>query len=70
MSRNQDEHALSALQRAAQKASKPISERLLADLYSIQKEHQFDSDRKAVIERMEERIVAEIEAEKASEGGE
>lgn len=61
MTRNQDDHALNALERAAQKTSKPISEKLLADLYSIQKEHQFDVDRTVVVEAMEKRIIAEVE---------
>ena len=61
MTRNQDDHALNALERAAQKTSKPISGKLLADLYSIQREHQFDADRAVVVEAMEKRIIAEVE---------
>ena len=70
VTRNQDDHALNALKRAAQKASKAISDQLLADLYAIQREHQFDVDRAIVVEKLVKRIVAEIEAGNAPAEGE
>lgn len=55
------EPAFSALKDIADDFDLGVSETLLADIYAIQKEYQFDGDRTKSIRKMESRILAEID---------
>lgn len=61
MSKPQEDHAFKALKETAEKLEFPVSQSLLLDLYTIQREHQFDTDRSTPMKRMEQRILAEVD---------
>jgi hypothetical protein len=61
MDRIQNDAPFLALEAIAADAEPPISQALMLDLYTIQREHQFDKDRRVAIQRMQERILAEID---------
>ncbi|MBX3713753.1 MAG: hypothetical protein KF800_17470 [Lysobacter sp.] len=61
MSRLQDDPAFRALKETAEKLDLQIPPTLLAEIYAIQREHQFEKDRSSAIKQMEAKILSAVD---------